>query len=287
MSRVRPSLLAAILPMSLALAGCDDSKKLSEQSAVDELARLAPVLKEDVVQVRRGLPQGAAKLGPMLNADTLGNSTALQQAVARARSEVKDLAVAKSTFFSYADPTGMVLRSEADPDVLARKSVVGMFPALKSALQASPSTVVEAFADIEDLHMAKTGPDLIWAAASPVKDDKGGANGMFVTGWSFRALAYHLETQAKLEVAEASAKQGKKLPPIVYVYVVKGKTAYGAPGTPDVNAKTVEDLDMLSKTASGPHRSALEIAGRVFGVAGARAPEMGDDAALVVIASEI
>ena len=277
-------LAAALVPFVVTLAACDDNRKASEQAAVDELGKLAPVLKEDVAQVRRGLPEGAAKLGPMLDKDTLGDNAALRKAIVRARAGVKDLEVAKSTFFSYADGDGKILRSEADPDVLADKSILASFPGLKKALGPTGS-VAEVYADMRDLHMAKTGPDLIWAVAAPVKDDKGQPHGMFVTGWSLRALAYHLETSAKMTLIELSEKQGKKHPPLVYVYVVKGKTAYGPPGMPEVNAKAVEDADLLGKTAGGAYHGNLEITGRAFGIAGVRVPEMGDDAALAVIAS--
>jgi hypothetical protein len=276
---------AALAPL---LAGCDESKKLSEQDAVDAAAQLAPVLTEDVAQVRRGLPQGAAKLGPMLDPDTLGNLAGVRSAIARARNDVHDLAVAKSTFFSFADPKGEVLRSEADPDMLAGKNVLAKeaFPSLKKALDPAAG-VVEAYSNFTDLYQVKKGPDLVWAAAAPVKDGKGQLLGMFVTGWSFRALAYHLETTLKMASTENAAKQGKKLPPLLYAFVVKGKTAYGAPLTPDVNAHAGEDLDLPAKTAAAPYRGSLEITGRVFGVAGVKAPDLGDDVVVAVLASEI
>jgi hypothetical protein len=282
----RRTLLAALVPLVLALPACDEARKASELSASDELGHLLPLAKEDVAQVRHGLPAGTEKLAKALDADTLLNPTAVQKAIARARAEVPELAICKSTWFSFADPTGTVLRSEQDPDMLAGKSVLSAFPALKKATEAG-SGLAEAFGEMKELKMAKTGPDLAWLAAMPVKDDKGGVKGMFVTGWSFRAFAYHLEQSAKMKVAETSRDKGKKNPPMVYIYVLKGKTAYGAPGTPDVNAKAIEDMDLLGKTAGGTYKGALEITNRTFGVAGARLPEMGDDAALAVIASEI
>lgn len=281
----RLTLLAAA-PIIFTLAACDDQKKASEQSAVDELGKLVTLVKDDVGQVKRGLPVGAEKLGKALDADTLANPAALQKAIGRARAAVDDLAMAKSTWFSYADATGTVVRSEADPDMLANKSVLPAFPALKKALDPAGG-MAEAFGEMKELKMAKTGPDMAWLAAFPVKDDKGGAKGMFITGWSFRAFVYHLEQQAKMTVAEVAQKAGKKNPPLVYIYLLKGKTAYGAPGTPDVNAKTIEDMDLLGKTAAGNYHGYVEITGRGFGVAGARVPEMGDDAALAVLASEI
>jgi hypothetical protein len=277
----------ALSALALLLAACDDGRKASEQDAADAVQQLAPIFKEDVAQVRRGLPQGAAKLGATLDADTLGNLAALRTAISRARAEVKDLEVAKSTFFSFADSKGEVVRSEADPDVLAGKSLIAKeaFPALQKALDPAAG-VVEAFGNVSDLYAVKKGTDLVWAAAAPVKDAKGQLEGVFVTGWSFRALAYHLETTAKMAVSEAAEKQGKKHAPLLYVYVVKGKTAYGAPLTPEVDAHAVEELDLPGKTAGGPYRGSLEITGRVFGVAGVKAPDLGDDVALAVVASE-
>jgi hypothetical protein len=289
MGAVRPSptrFAQALVPLVLVLAGCDDNKKLSEQGAVDELSKLAPVLKEDVEQVRRGLPQGAIKLSPRLDDDTLKTPPNVQKAIAAARASVHDLELAKSTFFSFAAPDGKVIASEATPDLLAEHSMFTAFPALKKAADPG-SGVVEAFGEMKELRGVRTGPDLAWVAAVPVKDDKGQAKGIFVTGWSMRALAFHLETTAKMHITEATEKAGKKVAPIVYVYVVKGKTAYGTPLTPEVNARAIENLDIPGKAAAGMVRGAVEITGRAFGYAGVKAPELGDDAALALLLSEI
>ncbi|MEO7330155.1 MAG: hypothetical protein ABI193_16390 [Minicystis sp.] len=282
---LRPLSTIALLAAALVLGACDEGRKLSEQGAVDEVARLAPVVKEDVEQVRKGLPEGAKMLSG-LDADTLGAPAALQKAIAGARAHVPELAIAKSTFFSYVDTTGTVLRSEADPDLLAGKSVLKAFPALQKALDPG-SSVVEAFGEMPEMRGLKSGIDLAWAVGHPIKDDKGTVKGMFLTGWSFRAFAYHLEETAKRHVNDATKKAGKKLTPIVYVFMVKGKTAYGAPLTPAVNAEAIEGLGVVEKTAGGPFRTNLEITGRVFGAAAQRTPELGEDAALAVLISEI
>jgi len=279
----------ALLPaalLALNLTACEDRKKLSEQGAADEVARLAPVVKEDVEQVRKGLPEGATQLASLTDTDTLANPAALQRAIATARAKVQDLDRAKSTFFSFTDTSGTVLRSEADPDMLAGKSVLASFPALKKALEPTSGNV-EVFGEMQEMRGVRTGPDLAWVVAHPVKDDKGSVKGMFVTGWSFRRFAYHLEETAKRHLIEATEKAGKKNVPVVYVFAVKANKAYGAPLAPDVNAQQIESLNVLEKTASGPYHSAIEITGRVFGVAAQRTPELGDDAAVVVLLSEI
>jgi hypothetical protein len=294
MMPVRASALAslallALLPLALTLGGCDDGRKSAEAAAADELTKLSLVLGEDVGEVRRGLPAGALALGPMLDDDTLGSPVGVQKAISRTRALVPDLDVAKGTFFCVTDAGGEVVRSEADPDVLAKQSILTPFPALKKALApgAPNGGLTEAWGELKDLRGVKNGPDLIWAAAAPVKDDKGRIKGLFVTGWSLRAYARRLESSAVGAVKEAAEKAGKKNPPIVYVFVVKGRTAYGTPIAPDVNAQAIEALDVVGKTAAGPYRDTLEITGRGFGVAGARAPELGDDAALAVLASEL
>lgn len=279
-------LLAPLAFMALAasLVACDDGKKASEQDAVDSVQHLLTIVKEDVLQVRRGLPEGAAKLAPLLDADTIANPANLQRAIATARAAVPDLAVAKSTFFSYADANGTVLRSEGDPDLLARKALFPTFPTLKKAADAG-SGIVEATGEMQEMRAAKTGNDLAWVVAHPVKDGSG-VKGLFVTGWSYRGLAYHLDDAAKRAFTEDAKKAGKKNPPFGYVFVVKGQKAYGAPTAAPVNVETIEKLDVLEKTKGGVYRGNVEITNRVFGVAAARAPELGDDAAIAVLASE-
>jgi hypothetical protein len=285
---MRTELLAYAVASALVVsaAGCEDSRAAAEQKAADAVAKLLPTVKEDVEQVRRGLPQGAAKLATLIEADPGANLPGLQRAIQGARGAVKDLDVAKSTFFSFTDATGTVLRSEADPDLLAGKSVIAAFPELKKATDPSSGNV-EAFGEMQEMRGLRNGQDYQWVVAHPVKDAGGQLKGLFVTGWSFRRFAYHLEETAKRDLIDAVQKESKKKVPLIYVFAIKGKKAYGAPVTPDVNAQAVEGLDLIAKTASGPYRGSVDITGRTFGVAAQRTPELGDDAALAVIMSEI
>jgi hypothetical protein len=289
MSSFHHSARLALLPFALAalgLAGCDDGKKLSEREAAEEVERIAPVLKEDVEAIRKGLPEGAAKLAVKADADTLGNNSALQKAIAQSRAQVKELDTAKSTFFSITDASGTVLRSEADPDMLAGKSVIAAFPGLKKALDPASGTV-EAFGEMVEMRGLRTGQDLAWVLVHPMKDEKG-LKGLFVTGWSFRKYAAYLDDKARRHLEAASLKAEKKTVPIAYVFVLKGAKAYGSPLlSADVNAQAIEGLNVLEKTAAGPYKGNIEITGRSFGVAAQRAPELGDDAAVVVLLSEI
>jgi hypothetical protein len=276
---------AALTLTLVALPACDDGRKVAEQSAADTLAKLIPTVKDDVEQVRVGLPAGAVRLTPMLDADTLANPNLLQKTITRTRGLVPQLDVAKSTFFTITDTTGTSLRSEVDPDLLVGKSMIAAFPPLKQAL--SPDAkVVEAWGEMKELRAVKNGPDIAWVVATPILDDKAAVKAVFVTGWSLRAYARRLENAAQGVVKDLAEKAGKKNPSLVYVFVVKGKTAYGAPIAPEVNAQAVELLDPVAKTASGPYRGTLEITNRGFGVAVARVPELGDDVAVAVLATE-
>src|SRR4051794_16047676 len=87
------------LSASVTGLGCVDQGKVSENKALEELGKLAPVVKEDVGEVRRGMPAGATKLASLLEPDPGNNLPGLQRAIQSARSSVKDLDVAKSTFF--------------------------------------------------------------------------------------------------------------------------------------------------------------------------------------------
>jgi hypothetical protein len=268
----------------LLLPGCDDAKK-AEQTAVDEVRRLSTIVKQDAAQVRNGLPAGAKKLGPLLGADPGADLAGLQRAIATTRNQVQDLSVAKSTFFSFTDPSGTVLRSEADPDLLAGKNVVSAFPALKAALDPKAG-LVEAHGQMQEMRGVRNGPDTTWVAAAPVVVD-GAVKGLFVTGWSYRRYAYHLDEVAKRDFADAAEKGDKKVTPISYVFVVEGDKAYGAPVTPDVDADAIAGLHVIDKTASGPYRGTLEVTNRSFGIAAGRTPELGDKTAVVVMVSEI
>lgn len=268
------------------IAGCEDKKASAELKAASAASKLVPVVQEDVAQVRRGFPEGSKKLGAALEADPSQNLPGLQRAIQGARAAVHDLDVAKSTFFSFADTAGVVLRSEADPDLLAGKSVFAAFPDLKKAADPK-SGMVEVFGEMQEMRGVRTGQDAQWVVAHPVSDPAGQLKGIFVTGWSFRRFAYHLEETARRDLIEEAKNKNEKAVPVLYVFVIKGKKAYGAPVTPDINAQAVEGLDLIEKTASGPFKGSVDITGRTFAVAAHRIPELGADAGLVVILSDV
>lgn len=269
----------------IGLASCADPTK-QEQIAVDVLAKIAPVADAEVAQVRRGLPPGAKLLGEQVEAEPGTNLVALQRAVHGARVNTEDLRTSKCTFFSFADASGVIQRSEIDPDNLAQKQIFTVFPALKKALEPN-AAVAEAWGDMEEMRIAKTGPEYQWVVAHAVRDKEGQTKGLFVTGWSLRRFAYHIDQAARDDLVKAVERERKVKVPLVYVFVVKDGKAYGAPMAPDVNAHAIEGLDLVTKTQNGPFRGHLEVTGRVFGIAAQKAPSLGDSVVLSVMISEV
>ncbi|HSO00827.1 MAG TPA: hypothetical protein VLS89_21195 [Candidatus Nanopelagicales bacterium] len=271
---------------SLLAAGCKDQGKVAQQYAADLIGKLASVATEDVTQVRRGLPAGAKKVGEMIDPDPGANLVALRKALEVGRASDKDLVVSKVTFFSFADPTGTVLRSEGDPDMLAGKPVLPTFPDLKKAL-APESGLVEVFGHMQEMRGVRNGPDEQWVVAHPVKDAGGQVKGMLVTGWSFRAYARRLQEAGKREMIELAKREKLKNDPLVYAFVWRGGKVYGEAVTPDVNTEAVEKLDLAAKTTAGPWSGTVEITGRSYGVAAQRVPELGPDAGVAALVSPI
>jgi hypothetical protein len=280
------SLAAVSFAILAALAtGCGESRKASEQSAADEVGKLAALAKTDVEQVRTGVPLGAQALAKTLPADFANDLAGLQRIIAATRGMTRPLDVSKVTFFSVADPAGTVLRSEADPDLLAGKNVISAFPPLKKALDPA-SALVEARGEMQETRGLRTGPDTTWIVAHPIVTD-GKTKAVLVTGWSTRRFAFHLEDMAKRDLADAAQKTDRKVSPISYVFVVLGDKAYGAPLTPDVDAHAIEGLNLVERTKAGPYRGAFDVTGREFGVAAQRVPELGADAAVAIMVSAL
>jgi hypothetical protein len=253
------------------LSGCADPAK-QEQIAVDVLAKIAPLADADVAQVRRGVPAGAKMLGEHVDAEPATNLVALQRVVRGARVNTEDLRTSKCTFFSFADTSGVVQRSEIDPDNLAQKDLPKTFPSLKKAFE---------------MRIAKVGPEQQWVLAHAVQDKAGQTKGLFVTGWSLRRFAYHIDQAAKEELVKTVERERKVKVPLVYVFLVKEGKAYGALMAPEVNARAIEGLDLATKTQNGPYRGHMEITGRVFGIAAQKAPNIGESIILSVMISEV
>jgi hypothetical protein len=277
-------LLASALDLSGA-TGCKDPAKVSVQRAAEHTQSLVQLADKDVGEVRRGLPEGAARLAAELYAkgDPRQDLAGVRSALKRIRVEVADLNVAKSTFFALTDENGVAIRNDLEQDVMAGQNVVSIFPDLKKAIGGTFATATGEFPGSP----GPSGPDRDWMAAAPVKkDDK--VVGLLLTGWTYRRFANHLQQTLLHDLAEALRAAGDtgKLP-ILYVTLFDKAGVYGAPATPAVNEKALADADLIGKTASGPVQGTLNITDRDFGYAAARCPELGPDVGIAVLRSEI
>jgi len=263
--------------------GCEDVGKKSAALAKGHVLMLAKAAKEDVLQVRRGMPEGAAQLTEVYQAafPELPAPETARKALRQTRERIPDLSIAKSTFFAVTAPDGRVLRSDTATDDLAEKNIFTAFPALA---QVSSKAYVESRGVMPEAAGVRGRPDAQWVAAVPVKVGAD-VRGAYVTGWSWSAYAYRLETALRSAVMGETA-EGDKIP-LLYVYVLVEGAAYGAPVAPVVNGKAISEQHPLQHiTGDQVWAAPLEIEGRSFGVAVVRVAELGPDVAIAALRSE-
>jgi len=268
-----------------ACAGCEDRGKASAQKATADVAFLTALVESDVGEVERGMPEGAKRLAPLFaKGDPHDDVPSVRAALLKTRRDVADLNISKSTFFALADAKGVAIRNNLEQDVMAGQSLVAPFPELAKAQGGAYVTTTGAFPGTS----TPAAPDRDWIAAAPVKADDGRVVGVFVTGWTYRRFALHLQESLKHELAERLRKEhdtGKL--PILYVAVFDRTGVYAAPQTPAVNEKALADASLVDKTASGVAQAPLSITDRDFGYAAARAPKLGPEIGVVVLRSEL
>jgi hypothetical protein len=283
MRRLPTWTLAVSLVSLTLLLGCTKSTEVSKQKARAHVEMLAKAADVDVKEIRAGLPLGSKQLEEHFADGKAGeDAAAAKEALERARNRVQDLRTAKSTFFLIANKQGVILRSDLEHDGLAGKNLFASFGELKGALAGK---YVESRGSMAEAAGVRGRGDGQWVAATPVSKGSEVA-GLYATGWSWSAYAYRLENQLRSTVkSEARESQGKE--PLVYVYVLVDSEAYGAPISPDVNAKAIKQSGLMGR-ASGEAvvDQALEIEGRDFGLALRRVPELGSNVAISVLRSE-
>lgn len=281
----RATLLACtvVLVSSSIQLGCEDSGKKSAELSRAHVTDLARAAVSDAAEVRAGLPEGARQLEDLFREANpeLPDPQSAKDALVRARDKVQDLRVAKSTFFAVAAPDGRVLRSDGETDEMVEKNLLVAYPGLEAALTKG---YVEASGTMAEAARVRGREDAQWVAASPIKVD-GEVKGIYVTGWSWSAYAYRLETAIRSQVLGETPEGGKV--PLLYVYVLAEGKIFGAPISPTINAEAIQKLSPLEK-AQGVEAfaSPLEIDGRSFGVAVKRVPELGETVAIAVLRSE-
>ena len=260
--------------------GCESSAKVSAAAARGHAVELAKIAREDVREIRQGLPLGGAELEKILGAEPIDAEKA-REALGKARGRVQDLRTAKSTFFAITGTDGVVIRNDQDQDRMAQKGLFAAFPDLKGALD---GRYVEARGSLPEAAEVRGRPDAQWVSAVPVRAE-GAVRALFVTGWSWSAYAYRLQNALRSSVGAALAEREKM--PLLYAFVVVEREVYGTRDSPDVNIRTVLEANVLEKArGTEPFSVELEITGRPFGLGAVLAREVGEKIALVVLRSE-
>lgn len=277
------SLRTLCLLIGLAL-GCESTNEASVDRAREHTARLVEISKRDVAEVREGLPQGAAELAKIWadGPDLLAEPEAAARALERARDRVQSLRVAKSTFFALANTEGLIVRNDREQDSMAGKSLFPVFPALTAA---ASGAYVETLGAMPEAHGVKGRPDAEWISAVPVRMGEQ-IKGVYVTGWSWSAYARGLEFSLRGQV-EAELEGARVNVPLLYVFVIVERQAFGSPESPEVNAAAIAERDPLAHLdARGTYGALLEITGRTFALAVRSAPDLGSRVGIAVLRSE-
>lgn len=277
----------AVLVLGLALgAGCKDQAKESAKLAAGNVDELADLVDKDVAEIERGLPEGAKRLAKLYDegdTDPTKDLPAVRMALLQAQRQVPDLNVAKSTFFALTDQKGVGIRNNLEQDAMAGQDLAKLFPGISKAMGGEYVETTGSFGGPP----TPQGPDRDWVAASPVKSD-GKVVAIFVTGWSFRRFASHLQQVLKEKFQSDLRKSGDtgKMP-IFYVAVFDSSGVYSERTTPKVDEQALADTKLVDKTKSGPAQGTVTITDRAFGWAAKRTPKLGPDAGIVVLRSEL
>ncbi len=285
---VRGSLaLGALAAVGIpSLGGCQNKQKQLEGLAGPALAELLPLLERDSKQVRDGLPKAAEVIVKHIDVDPGADVEGLKRALVRTREEVKELAFSKITFFAFMGPDGKVLRSEAETDLAAGNSLTDAIPEAKKVFDAG-ATMIELYGHMDGLRGVNQGNQLQWVLTAPVKHEGGKVVGALVAGWSLRLYAKYLDTHF-LQALEKQKKDPEKPNPLAYVYIVKGKMAFGGPESPDVNATMLGELDLPSKVKGEElFEATQEVEGRTFLVGARKTPILGEDVFVAAMLSPV
>ncbi len=282
------ALTAAALIISLtalASTGCKDQAKESAKLAAKDVDSLAELVDKDVAEVQRGMPEGAKRLASLYatGADPKTDLVAVRQALLKTQREIPDLNVAKSTFFALVDDKGVGIRNNLEQDAMAGQDLAKQFPGISKALAGEYVETTGSFGGPP----GPNGPDKDWIAASPVKSDNK-VVGLFVTGWSYRRFASHLQEVMKENFQTNLRKSGEtgKMP-VFYVAVFDSSGVYSERTTPKVDEQALMDAKLVEKTKAGPYQGTLNITDRDFGYAAKRTPKLGEDTGIVVLRSEL
>ncbi len=278
----RRSWLAALVLLAggLGSLACQDTGKVSAEKAKAHAKFLLDAANQDVQELRQGMPKGAKYLESVFKEGVPDGQTA-KEALDKARNKVQDLRVAKSTFFALVGKDGTVIRNDQDQDLMAGKNMFSAFEDLKGVLSGK---TVETRGTMKEAAGVRGKPDAQWVIGVPIEVE-GKVVAAYVSGWSWSAYAYRLETSLRSDILAHTEAGGKV--PLTYVYVLVSGRAYGAPISPAVNGDAiVKQKPLAHASAKAPFATSLEIEGRVFGLAVVPFEKVGDGTGIAVLRSE-
>jgi hypothetical protein len=273
-----------VLHLGLAL-GCESTNQESVNKALAHAQHLVETAKQDASEVRQGLPRGAEELAKVWadEANPLGDPEAARRLLTRAHDKVQDLRVAKSTFFALASLEGNVVRNDREQDRMAGRP---LFPAFPELARAAGGDYVEALGSMPEAHGVKGKPDAEWVAAKGVRVGDS-VRALYVTGWAWSSYAYRLEFSLRSQV-ERELRGTRQNVPLLYVFVLVGSDVYGAPESPEVNARSIGERDPLAHlNPQGSFSTLFEITGRTFALGVQAAPDLAPRVAIGVLRSEL
>lgn len=287
LSRAEAKWPRALLTGAALFAAMPACKSTGEESVARALAHssaLVEIAQKDVAEVRSGLPAGAQVISQALaeGAELIENPEAARAALVQAQNKVQDLRVAKSTFFAFAGPDGTVIRNDREQDLMAGKPLFASFPALA---RAATGTYIETLGSMSEAHGVKGKPDAQWIAAQGIRvGDE--VRGLYVTGWAWSSYAYRLEFALRGQVTRELEGTRSNVP-LLYVFIIVDDDVYGAPASPEVNARAIAERQPLEHlTPEGTYSGLLEVTDRTFALGVRSAPELGSKVALGVLRSE-
>lgn len=274
------SVFRSLMLLLLILASaCTDTGKKSAELSREHVKELAATAREDVRQVRTGLPLGGAELSKLLPADGEIPAATAREALEKARNKVQDLRVAKSTFFAVALASGVIVRNDREQDRMVGKNLFDSYPGVRPALQGG---YTETRGSMPEAGEVRGRPDAQWVAAVPALAGRA----LYVTGWSWSSYAYRLQNSL-LSSLRGKLTENQKMP-LVYVFIAVDQDVYAVPEAPDVNIQAVRAQAVNDKLqGAGPFSVPLELTGRSFGLAAVAVPELGPKVAIVVLRSEV
>jgi hypothetical protein len=284
---MKPTLMTTVMAAALFVssAGCKDQAKESAKLAAKDVDTLGELIDKDIGEVQRGMPEGAKRIASLYAPGSDPKDLpAVRQALLKTQRDVPDLNVAKSTFFALVDEKGVGIRNNLEQDAMAGQDLAKLFPNISKAIAGDYVETTGSFGGPPGAN----GPDKDWIAASPVKNEQNKVVALFVTGWSYRRFASHLQEVLKADFQTNLRKSGDtgKMP-VFYVAIFDASGVYSERTTPKVDEQALANAKLVDKTKGGPFQGTLTITDREFGYAAKRTPKLGEDTGIVVLRSEL